>query len=354
MRSMKLGTRCWRVFQKHSFSPLAYDCIHLPSLNVLPVAFWWSQHLDCRLIATRSFVQSKTGLPPHRSNYECSRKPQETLITTPAEKVTATDMGHLKLGEDTNSYVNLGFSPTQITQLFSLQLDVPFQSKLTAISELLLLGLSTNTILKTLEKKPELLQMSPKHLKERADLLRRLGLDAGSLNHVAVHFPSIFTLPHKKIKALELFLKEKCLFTMAQVSKILRTCPQLLLEDLNDVEYKFQFAYFRMGIKHGEIVQSGFFQAPLAEINKRIIFLERLGRYQTPDKKGQTQVVNPKLKSIIRASEQDFVTEIACSSAEEYEIFKKLLVCEEEQRRKQEEAMEALSDSENDEWADSE
>lgn len=27
---------------------------------------------------------------------------------------------------------------------------------------------------------------------------------------------------------------------MAQVSKILRTTPQLLLEELNDVEYKFQ------------------------------------------------------------------------------------------------------------------
>lgn len=109
-----------------------------------------------------------------------------------------------------------------------------------------------------------------------------------------------------------------------------------------------------MGIKHGEIVQSGFFQASLAEINKRIHFLERLGRYQTPDKKGQTQIVNPKLKRLIRASEQDFVTEIACSSIEEYEVFKKLLADEEEQRKQQEEAMEELSDSDNDDGADSE
>lgn len=109
-----------------------------------------------------------------------------------------------------------------------------------------------------------------------------------------------------------------------------------------------------MGIKHGEIVQSGFFQASLAEINKRINFLERLGRYQTPDKKGQTQIVNPKLKSIIGASEQDFVTEVACSSIEEYEVFKKLLADEEEQRRQQEEAMEEFSDSENDDGTGSE
>ncbi|KAL7990813.1 hypothetical protein Chor_014243 [Crotalus horridus] len=344
-----------QIFEKYSFPPFAYDYIHLTSVSVLPVTFWWShQHLDCRLISTRSFVQSKKGLPPYRSNYECSPKPQETLNNILVEEVKATDVDYLKLEEDTSAYVNLGFSPAQITQLFSLQLDVPFQSKLTAISELLLLGLSITTILKTLEKKPELLRMSPKHLKERADLLRRFGLDAGSVNHVAVHFPSIFTIPHKRIKALENLLKEKCLFTMAQVTKILRTSPQLLLEELNDVEYKFQFAYFRMGIKHAEIVQSGFFQASLAEINKRIQFLERLGHYQTPDKKGQTQIVNPKLKRIIRASEQDFVTEIACSSIEEYEVFKKLLADEEEQRKQQKETMEELSDSENDNGADSE
>ncbi|XP_034295405.1 transcription termination factor 4, mitochondrial isoform X1 [Pantherophis guttatus] len=355
MPNVKLAIRYWRIFQKCSFPPLAYDCIHLPSLSVLPAAFWWShQHLDCRLITTRSFVQSKKGFPPYRSNYECTLKPQETLINAPVEEVKATDVDHLKIEEDTSAYVDLGFSPAQITQLLSLQLDVPFQSKLTAISELLLLGLSITTILKTLEKKPELLRMSPKHLKERANLLRRLDLDAGSVNQVAVHFPSIFTVPHKRIKSLENLLKEKCLFTMAQVSKILRTTPQLLLEELNDVEYKFQFAYFRMGIKHGEIVQSGFFQASLAEINKRINFLERLGRYQTPDKKGQTQIINPKLKSIIRASEQDFVTEIACSSIEEYEVFKKLLADEEEQRRQQEEAMEEFSDSENDDGSGSE
>lgn len=109
-----------------------------------------------------------------------------------------------------------------------------------------------------------------------------------------------------------------------------------------------------MGIKHGEIVQSGFFQASLAEINNRINFLERLGRYQTPDKKGQTQIVNPKLKSILKTSEQDFVTEIACSSIEEYEVFKKLLADEEEERRQQEEAMEEFSDSENDDGTGSE
>ncbi|XP_077786085.1 transcription termination factor 4, mitochondrial isoform X2 [Podarcis muralis] len=192
--------------------------------------------------------------------------------------------------------------------------------------------------------------MSSKHIKHRADLLRRLAFKEVGLNHMAVHFPRIFTLPQKRIEVLENLLKEKCLFSVQQISKILQTCPNILLEELGDVEYKFQFAYFRMGIKHREIVNSGLFQASLAEIKNRVIFLERLGLFQTPDKKGQTQVVNPKLKRIIRASESDFIEKMACSSLEEYNIFKKLLAREEERRQKEEEAAEKndLSDSESD------
>lgn len=106
-----------------------------------------------------------------------------------------------------------------------------------------------------------------------------------------------------------------------------------------------QYAYFRMGVKHTEIVKSGFFQVSMAEVKNRHIFLERLGLYQTPDKKGQTQVVNVKLKSIIRASKSDFVTKMACSSIEEYEIFKILLAREKEQ---EDTVKEDLSDAESD------
>lgn len=87
------------------------------------------------------------------------------------------------------------------------------------------------------------------------------------------------------------------------------------------------------------MVKSGFFQASLIQIKNRFVFLERLGLYQTPDKKGWTPVVNPKLKNLIRASESDFVSKIACSSVEEYETFKELLAREEEQRWKQEKTL---------------
>lgn len=57
---------------------------------------------------------------------------------------------------------------------------------------------------------------------------------------MAIYCPSIFSLPQKKIQTIVHLLKEQCLFTMQQVSKILQTCPNILLENLEDLEYKFQ------------------------------------------------------------------------------------------------------------------
>uniref|UniRef100_A0A670JJJ2 Transcription termination factor 4, mitochondrial n=1 Tax=Podarcis muralis TaxID=64176 RepID=A0A670JJJ2_PODMU len=336
-------------------SPLLHmrDII-LSTKRASPLAFLCSlQHLGCRLTGTSSSGQSETNVS-HRScktdTNEASQKLLETLATSQVEPERPADSDLLKLGKVADPFLDMGLSPAQITHLFSLQPYAPPQLRLAVVSELLLLGLSTDATLNVLQKSPELLGMSSKHIKDRADLLRRLAFKEGNAFSVLFHFPRIFTLPQKRIEVLENLLKEKCLFSVQQISKILQTCPNILLEELGDVEYKFQFAYFRMGIKHREIVNSGLFQASLAEIKNRVIFLERLGLFQTPDKKGQTQVVNPKLKRIIRASESDFIEKMACSSLEEYNIFKKLLAREEERRQKEEEAAEKndLSDSESD------
>ncbi|KAH0623979.1 hypothetical protein JD844_007212, partial [Phrynosoma platyrhinos] len=338
---------------KKSCLPVSYHHIQ-SSLKALHVEFLWPlQSLGSyRLTRTNSSEQSEASFPfcgSKSDSSEGSEKPLETLTNSPVDPEESADLDCSKLGKVADSFLDVGLSPAQVTHLFSLQPKLPPQPRLAVVSELLLLGLSTDSILKALQKHPELLRMPAKHLRGRANLLRRLGFQEDGLNHVTLHFPNIFTLPQKRIEALERLLKEKCLFTVDQVSKILQTCPNMLLEELNDVEYKFQFAYFRMGVKHREIVKSGFFQAKLSEIKNRFIFLERLGLYQTPDKKGQTQIVNPKLKSIIRASENDFVAKIACSTIEEYEIFKKLLAREEEQKWEKEEAVKnEESDLEND------
>ncbi|XP_054839291.1 transcription termination factor 4, mitochondrial [Eublepharis macularius] len=356
MRGSEVRRLCGQVLRRHSFASLAYQSIHWSSVNSLLVALPSSlQHLGYRFIGTGS-QQTGTSLPPGSSKPDSSDGPHKSLetLTSSVEHQRSTDISHLKLGKVADSFLDMGFSHSQIKQLFSVQPRLPSQTRLAVVSELLLLGLSTDSILKVLQKSTELLKMSPKRLKDRADLLRKLNFKEGGLEHVAIHCPSIFTLPQSRIEALKDLLNKKCLFTVEQVSKILQTCPNVLLEEVDDLEYKFQFAYFRMGIKQREIVNAGFFQTSLDEIKNRCIFLERLGRYQTPDKKGQTQIVNPKLKTLIRASETDFVTKIACSSIEEYEVFKKLLACEEEKWNEDGTLKVEHSDMESDEESDTE
>nr|XP_056706394.1 transcription termination factor 4, mitochondrial [Euleptes europaea] len=345
------------VLQRHSFASFAYHSIQLSSLNSSPVVFPYSlRHLGFKFVGTSS-GQNEISLHLASSNPDGSDGPQplETLPSSAAEQQRLANSSHLKLGKVVDSFLDMGFNQAQIKELFSVQPKLPSQARLAVVSELLLLGLSTDSILNALQKSTELLRMSPKRLKDRADLLRKFNFKEGSLNHMVIHCPSIFTLPQNRIEAVKDLLMEKCLFTVQQVSKIIQTCPNVLLEDLDDLEYKFQFAYFRMGIRHREIVNSGFFQTSLAEIKNRHIFLERLGLYQTPDKKGQTQIVNPKLKTLIRASETDFVTKIACSSIEEYEIFKKLLAREKEPKWNKDGTLKGeLSDMGSDEESDTE
>lgn len=86
-----------------------------------------------------------------------------------------------------------------------------------------------------------------------------------------------------------------------------------------------------MGIKHVDVVKTDFLQYSMTKTKERHVFLERLGRYQTPDKKGQTLVPNPLLRDILRVSEAEFLAKTACSSAEEFGVFKELLAREEEE-----------------------
>lgn len=131
-------------------------------------------------------------------------------------------------------------------------------------------------------------------------------------------------------------LREKCLFTAEQLTEVLQSCPGVLLEEPGSLQYHFQYAYFRMGVRQKEMVKARLFRTPFAELRNRHIFLERRGLYQTP-LKGQTQTNNPKLKEVLHLPEKEFLANLARATPEEYEVFKKLLAREEEEEEEKEE-----------------
>ncbi|KAK2538265.1 Mterf4 [Columba guinea] len=246
----------------------------------------------------------------------------------------------------------MGFSEEQVRRLLGLQAPLGPQRREAAAAQLLLLGLSAEAALALLERSPALLRMPTERLQERAAELRRLGLDGGQLQRALGRCPQLFSAPRRRMAAAVRLLRERCLFTAEQLREVLGTCPAVLLEEPRRLHHHFQYAYFRMGVSQKEMVKARLFQMPFPELRNRHIFLERRGLYQTPYK-GQTQTSNPKLKDILQLTEKDFLASLACATAEEYDVFKRLLAREEEEEEEDEEDRNARY-AEGDEDVDSE
>ncbi|XP_053185309.1 transcription termination factor 4, mitochondrial [Scomber japonicus] len=230
------------------------------------------------------------------------------------------------------SLADLGFTDIQAEQIYDSVSKARGGSApkhvLSTLTSLFAMGLNPSSVLKLLEKCPELYTVKEPQLQQRIDNLRKLGLVEGSLQRTVSHHPQILTLPVKTIKNVVVFLREKCLFTTQQITDILRDSPATLQENLDQLEYKFQYVYFRMGIKQTEMVKTRLFRFTLDEVRCRHTFLERRGLYQTPDKKGQTAIINPKLDSVLNIDLDTFLSNVAMASAEEYDVFQRLMARE--------------------------
>ncbi|XP_069013324.1 transcription termination factor 4, mitochondrial [Embiotoca jacksoni] len=253
------------------------------------------------------------------------------------------------------SLMDMGFTDTQAEHIRAAVSPVKGGSAVkhaATLTALFVLGLNPSSVLKLLDKCPELFTVKETQLQQRISNLRKLGLVEGSLQRMVAHYPKILTVPVKTLKTVVLFLKEKCVFTSQQVKDILRDSPAVVLEDPGQLEYKFQYVYFRMGVKQAKMVKHKLFRFTLDEVRCRHTFLERRGLYQTPDKKGQTSIINPKLDSILNVDQDTFVTHVAQASAEEYDVFQKLVAREWHEEELQHGGIEADSDGEEEDEDD--
>lgn len=104
----------------------------------------------------------------------------EAVWLSLAPEHTRDKTGNLVLGNLVQSLLDMGFSHTQVVQLFNLQPRLAPQQRLAVASELMLLGLYPNSVLHVLQRSPNVLRMSVKQLKDRGEHLRQLGLSEGT------------------------------------------------------------------------------------------------------------------------------------------------------------------------------
>ncbi|XP_038129233.1 transcription termination factor 4, mitochondrial isoform X1 [Cyprinodon tularosa] len=275
----------------------------------------------------------------------CSASDQTASVSSQSSQRLSPDLS-------LHSLSDMGFTESQAGQLFDsvsrLKGASAAKHVLSTLTVLFVLGLNPTSVQKLIDKCPELCMVKETQLQQRIQHLRKLGLVEGSLQRTVVHYPKILTVPVKSVKNVVQFLREKCQFTTQQVTEILRDSPAVVLEDLDQLEYKFQYVYFRMGIKQAEMVKCRLFRFTMEDVRCRHVFLERRGLYQTPDKKGQTTIINPKLDSILNVDQHTFIVDVAQASAEEYNVFQKLLAREWKEEELEHGSIEADRDEEED------
>ncbi|XP_058273828.1 transcription termination factor 4, mitochondrial [Hemibagrus wyckioides] len=246
------------------------------------------------------------------------------------------------------SLAEMGFSESQAQLVYEAANKNRCKHDVPVLSVLFSLGLNPDSVLKILEKCPELYSLKEAQLQQRALNLRKLGLLEGSLQRVISHYPKILSFPVKRVNAVSRLLREKCQFTAQQLADILRDSPHVVEEDPARLEYMFQYVYFRMGCRQAEMVKAKLFRLSLEELRCRHSFLERRGLFQTPDKKGQTLILNPRLKDFLSVSQELFLANIANATQEEFDVFQKLVAREQEEDEQGEEYSSDSDDGDDD------
>ncbi|XP_051262007.1 transcription termination factor 4, mitochondrial [Dicentrarchus labrax] len=282
----------------------------------------------------------------------CSSTSQSTLQSMQHNHKVSTSSRKPDTELPLQSLLDMGFTDTQAERVYDTMSKLKGGSAakhaLSTLTALFVLGLNPSSVLKLLEKCPELYTVQDSQLQQRLSNLRKLGLVEGSLQRLVAHYPQILIVPVKTIKNVVLFLREKCLFTVQQVKDILRESPAIVVENTDQLEYKFQYVYFRMGVKQATMAKYKLFRFTLDEVRHRHCFLERRGLYQTPDKRGQTVIINPKLDTILNVDQDTFLADVAKASAEEYDVFKRLMAREWQEQEPQLGSIEADSDDDDD------
>lgn len=116
-------------------------------------------------------------------------------------------------------------------------------------------------------------------------------------------------------------------FSRRQASHLISRCPQILLKPIEEVEDKYEYMFYQMGVESEDVAECiGWIDdLSLDELVDRHKFLLATGKFATPDpKRPQIRIENPKLQRILDSNEEDFATNVARVTMEEWVVYKAL------------------------------
>ncbi|XP_072330960.1 transcription termination factor 4, mitochondrial isoform X3 [Scyliorhinus torazame] len=175
------------------------------------------RYTSCRFSTARTLRQPEKTSPDSLLSPKIKSEFLEDLRQTVAKHVGKSDIDASGFESVAESILKLGFSKVQVKQLLALNPSIaawPPQKTLPALYMLNLIGLNQNSIIKVLEKCPELFGVKEHQLQSRIDNLQKHGLGEGSLQRVLLQSPQILNLSAKQVNNTVRFFKDKCIFTV--------------------------------------------------------------------------------------------------------------------------------------------
>ncbi|KAI6179393.1 Glycoprotein endo-alpha-1,2-mannosidase [Aphelenchoides besseyi] len=164
------------------------------------------------------------------------------------------------------------------------------------------------------ENSKELLQVGRKGISDRIEVFTGRGIVTGSqLGRIVRQCPAILyaSTPAKIEMGLE---NISSFFSQKDIVRLMKNVPHLVLKPFEEMEQKYEYVYFHMGIEPNELSYAiNWVDMTLDELMMRHKFLLKTGKYD-----------NPPCYRITDTDDQTFAIQVAEVSPEEWTVFRAL------------------------------
>lgn len=206
-------------------------------------------------------------------------------------------------------------------ELFKISAD-KWREKLRIFQET---GFTMYQTILCLSRNPSIFKISQQDLLYKLETVRQIGVKGDKLPTMVYKSPEILTnATNEQIRVSANNLKS--FFTTEQVIELLTYHPEVIFQNFDEMEEKYEYIYFNMGLESDKFRKSVRWVAtPIEYIEMRHEILARTGAYIRPNpKKPMLSKDNPNLSDIFDTNEYTFATKVAGISVEEYQVFREM------------------------------
>ncbi|KAK3598855.1 hypothetical protein CHS0354_008597 [Potamilus streckersoni] len=223
----------------------------------------------------------------------------------------------------------LGFTRDQIQNVFITNPELLRKPNLHVIvKHLSEYGFTQHHIAEIISKVTNNEILTINKITEVMNTMREFGYNEKSILKALSSHPNIFNMNSQAVLSRVEALKKW--FKTSDIISLTKRYPNILFEDMEVLQEKFDYVYHRMGVSQAQMKHAELFSFPLEHIQARHIYLERAGFFMKPKHRHGEKNANPLLQDILNSPDAVFARRFGGLSIEEYRTFYNLFLQEKE------------------------